>query len=65
VVIDEHELDPVEVRGSRRFGKLTIPWANSPKDVERRDMDGSIKMSRANKSSFSVTLGTRSENICS
>jgi hypothetical protein len=52
------------VRGARRFGKLTIPWTNSPKDVEKRDMDGSIKMSRANKSSFSVTLGTRSENIC-
>jgi hypothetical protein len=28
-------------------------------------MDGPIKMSRANKSSFSVTRGTRSENICS
>jgi hypothetical protein len=51
--------------GSRGFGKLTIPETNSPKDVEKRDMDRSIKMSRPNKSSFSVTLGTRSENICS
>jgi hypothetical protein len=55
----------VEARGSRRFGKPTIPWTNSPKDVEKRDVDKSINMGRANKSSFSVTLGTRSENICS
>jgi hypothetical protein len=55
----------VEVRDPRRLGKLTMPWTNSPKDAEKGDMDGSIKMSRANKSSFSVTLGTRSENICS
>jgi hypothetical protein len=27
--------------GSRRFGKLTIPWTNSPKDVDKCDMDQS------------------------
>jgi hypothetical protein len=42
-----------------------MTWTNSPKDVEKRDMDGSNKMSRVNKSSFSMTPGTRSENICS
>jgi hypothetical protein len=55
----------VEVEGFRRFGKLNIPWTNSPKDVEKCDMDGSIDISRADKSSFSVTLGARSDNICS
>jgi hypothetical protein len=54
----------VEVKGSRKFRKLNITLTNSPKDVEKRDMDGSINMNRADKSSFSVTLGARSENIC-
>jgi hypothetical protein len=44
---------------------LNIPWTNSPKEVEKRDMDGSIDMNRTDKSSFSVALAARSENICS
>jgi hypothetical protein len=56
-----------KLRRSQRFQEI---WeANHPLDqlskkVEKRDMDGSIKMSKANKSSFSVTLRTRSGNIC-
>jgi hypothetical protein len=51
-------------QGFQEIWELTISWTNSPKDVENHAMDGSIKMSRSNESSFSVTLGTRSENIC-
>jgi hypothetical protein len=54
-----------EVESSRRFGKRNIPWTNSPKEAEKLDMDGSINMNRGDKSSFSVTLRARSENICS
>jgi hypothetical protein len=55
----------VEVEGSTRLRKLNILWTNSPKEVEKRDMDGSINMNRADKSPFSVTLAARPENICS
>jgi hypothetical protein len=54
-----------EVESSRRFGKLTIPWTNSPKEVEKRDLNGTINMNGGDKSTFSVTLRARSENICS